>query len=347
MASPTLTCPHCASVLRPANPVPAGKKVRCPKCSQTFTAGGEPEPEKPKKPADLEEEDGPNLYGVVTDPDEEVAEDPKDKRKGKKTGKDGKKKPAKPEINYAQDTSLKDFRGPAVELLTRPSNNMMFHCTLALLLGVASFVIAGWPFVFQDRLLPPQDALKEFINKKLEEEAANKAAGGGGGSRWKTMQEDLKLDRLMWPIPLDKNGKKMWEPEYGKTEMSKEADDAAREFIARSEMPTRVTWVLVSIFIILWTFTLLIGTVKMLNLESYRWGIATVVMCFIPVNCLTLLTMIWKRYEDMDFLYFPILVLPVTAVFSMLFGVWFWVTLADERVKKGFEFKGSDQQQDN
>jgi predicted Zn finger-like uncharacterized protein len=35
-----LTCPHCSSVLRPAAPVPAGKKVRCPKCKETFTAGG-------------------------------------------------------------------------------------------------------------------------------------------------------------------------------------------------------------------------------------------------------------------------------------------------------------------
>ena len=34
----TLTCPHCSSVLRPAAPVPAGKKVRCPKCKEPFTA---------------------------------------------------------------------------------------------------------------------------------------------------------------------------------------------------------------------------------------------------------------------------------------------------------------------
>jgi predicted Zn finger-like uncharacterized protein len=343
MASPTLTCPHCSSVLRPANPVPAGKKVRCPKCAETFTAGGEPEHPNPKPAPTEEDEDGAGLYGMVSDPDEEPAEDPKDKRKGKAKGK---KKPAKPEINYAQDNSLKDFRGPAVELLTKPCNNMMFHCTLVLLLAIASFVMAGWPFVFQDSLLPPQDALKEFLTKKLEEEAAAKANGGGGASKWKSMQEALKLDSLMWPIPLDKNGKKMYEPDYGKTEMPQEAADAAKEFMRRSELPTRLAWVFTSLFIMAWTFTLMVGTVKMLNLESYRWSIATVVMCLIPVNCLTLLTMIWKRYEDMDFLYFPILVLPITSIFSILFGIWFWVTLKDDRVYQGFLFKGSDQKQD-
>jgi|GEM_PF-740286 len=342
MASPTLTCPHCSSVLRPANPVPAGKKVRCPKCSETFTAGGEPEAAPKPKPAPVVDEDHDEeakLYGMVSDPDEEQKDDPRDKKKGKK-------KPKKPEINYGQDNSLKDFRGPAVELLTKPCNNMMFHCTLVLLLAIASFVMAGWPFVFQDSLLPPKDALKEFLGKKLEEEAASKAGGGGGSGQWKTLQKALELDSVMWPIPLDKNGKKMREPDYGKTEMPQEAADAAREFMGRSEFPTRLVWVIVSLFIMVWTFILLIGTVKILNLESYRWGIATVVMCFLPANCLTFLTMIWKKYEDMDFYYFPVLVLPITAVFSMLFGVWLWVTLKDDRVVQGFQFKGSDQKQD-
>ena len=37
-AAPSLTCPHCSSVLRPVNPIPAGKNVRCPKCAEIFTA---------------------------------------------------------------------------------------------------------------------------------------------------------------------------------------------------------------------------------------------------------------------------------------------------------------------
>ena len=339
MASPTLTCPHCSSVLRPAAPVPAGKKVRCPKCKETFTAGGEPEVPKAKKPVlddDGEEESG-STYGIATDPDAPPPEDPKDSRKNKKNSK--KKEGGKPEINYAPDTSLKDFRGPAIQILTKPCNNMMFHCTLVLLLSIGSMVLAGWAFVFQERLLSPAESLKEFLNKKLANKDDNAA-------KWKSRQEDLKLDKLSWPIPLDKAGKKMWEPEYGKTEMSKEEDEAAKEFMSRSEKPTRIAWLLASIFIVVWTFMLLIGTVKIINLESYRWGVTTAVMCFLPVNCLTFLTFIWKQWENMDFFYFPVIFLPATSISSILFGIWFVICLKDERVKAGFRFKGTDAQPD-
>lgn len=36
-----LTCPACDKVLRPAKPVPAGKKIKCPHCGEIFTAPGE------------------------------------------------------------------------------------------------------------------------------------------------------------------------------------------------------------------------------------------------------------------------------------------------------------------
>ncbi len=42
----SLTCPHCNIAIRPANPIPDGKKVRCPKCAETFTAKGGTAPEK-------------------------------------------------------------------------------------------------------------------------------------------------------------------------------------------------------------------------------------------------------------------------------------------------------------
>src|SRR5262245_58516197 len=31
-----ITCPDCATVLKPANPIAAGKKVKCPKCGTVF-----------------------------------------------------------------------------------------------------------------------------------------------------------------------------------------------------------------------------------------------------------------------------------------------------------------------
>src|SRR5215213_654159 len=37
---PVYPCPECGAQLRPANPVPAGKKLRCPKCETVFAPTG-------------------------------------------------------------------------------------------------------------------------------------------------------------------------------------------------------------------------------------------------------------------------------------------------------------------
>src|SRR4051794_18900273 len=130
MALTKLVCPECSKVLRPAKPVAAGKKVRCPKCEFVFVAGedededgAEEEEERPKKKkpvaakkeapakkaaptkkaaADGEEEEG--AYSLVGDNEDED----------------------KPRINYAPDSSIKDLRGPAVLKLMPPTNKLTF-----------------------------------------------------------------------------------------------------------------------------------------------------------------------------------------------------------------------------
>jgi len=89
MASPTLDCPHCKAVLRPANPVPAGKKVACPKCKQSFTAGGEAPAPAPAPKHDDEDDKNITSYGVSA-VDDAPYEEP-----GKKGDADGKKKKKK------------------------------------------------------------------------------------------------------------------------------------------------------------------------------------------------------------------------------------------------------------
>src|SRR5687768_14667959 len=37
-------CPYCAAVLKSANPVPPGKKVKCPKCEKPFVVGEDQAP---------------------------------------------------------------------------------------------------------------------------------------------------------------------------------------------------------------------------------------------------------------------------------------------------------------
>src|SRR5438034_5487153 len=100
MAVSRISCPECDAVLKPAKPVPVGKKVKCPRCGSTFTVTEEvpadgaaprkaearpkpapaerrgvsppvkkkPAPARPapKRPADEDEEGG--AYAVVRDP---------------------------------------------------------------------------------------------------------------------------------------------------------------------------------------------------------------------------------------------------------------------------------------
>src|SRR5947209_455540 len=46
-----LTCPECSAVLKPAKPVPEGKKIKCPKCGTIFEARAEDNEPQPVKPA--------------------------------------------------------------------------------------------------------------------------------------------------------------------------------------------------------------------------------------------------------------------------------------------------------
>jgi predicted Zn finger-like uncharacterized protein len=73
-----LVCPKCRAVLKPAKPVPEGKTVKCPKCEETFTAGGKAAEENakgaakkssPAKPDPDEEENEAATYAVLKDED--------------------------------------------------------------------------------------------------------------------------------------------------------------------------------------------------------------------------------------------------------------------------------------
>lgn len=51
----SLTCPSCGSILKTKDPVPPGKKVKCPKCGTVFAAPPE-EPAEAPPPAPAKEE---------------------------------------------------------------------------------------------------------------------------------------------------------------------------------------------------------------------------------------------------------------------------------------------------
>lgn len=154
---PRYQCPECESVLKRAEAVPAGKRLKCPKCAhvfepkalpdeekkvekkeETFALATEPVVEKPKpapKPSPVfEDEDGPiGLAPMSEDSPEKKKIDAEKKRvedEEEDEGKGGygviaeKKEEEAPEIQYGslRDKFAKSKVGPAMFKTVGPSN---------------------------------------------------------------------------------------------------------------------------------------------------------------------------------------------------------------------------------
>ena len=181
------TCPNddCRATLKSPARVPAGKKIKCPKCGQGFIpeAADAPE-EKPaaagtfklvdepaKKPAakgpakkkdeppagtaapkgrfDEEEEDAESVkrgYGVVQETAEEAEEAERNK----------------PSLTELQDKFKKSARGPAIAMLVGPANAMTGVGLLTVIAGLVMFVVGIWPLVFNDAT-PGDEELEDAI----------------------------------------------------------------------------------------------------------------------------------------------------------------------------------------
>jgi hypothetical protein len=142
---PKYQCPECEAVLRRAEAIAPGKKIRCPKCEAVFAAKAmaddepakEPAAEgyalagqtKAPKPARVEdEEENSNPYAVIKENEDEV----------------------KPEIHLGslRDKFAKSKIGPAMYRTVVPSNWLLrlglFSCASA----VALFIFGIWPIIF-------------------------------------------------------------------------------------------------------------------------------------------------------------------------------------------------------
>ena len=126
---PQYTCPTCKTVLKRDQPLPAGKKIKCPKCDTVFG------PPAPKAVAKKDDDDDRNPYAVKKDEaaDENMRAELERAAKG-----------------LVQDRFKKSKRGPASKEVVRPSNFLMasgvFNCTVALI----GFAIGGGTLVFWD-----------------------------------------------------------------------------------------------------------------------------------------------------------------------------------------------------
>ncbi|MFO0930095.1 MAG: hypothetical protein U0736_24235 [Gemmataceae bacterium] len=239
-------------MLRPANPIASGKKVKCPKCSTVFVAGEDEvdeleeldeEEERPrKKPA---RQATPARGGKKPAPAVKAKEPPKKKDDEVETYgyvKDNEDdEDDKPVVNYAPDMSVKDLRGPAIVKLTKP----------ATLLQLVGFLAALGTFLFALLLIIPE--------------------------AFPIKPDDPKPG--MAPPPGEKDGKK---PAV-KIPVYKIFGYDLKELF---EVPWYffLMWMAVLAALAFYSAIVVASGVKMQNLESRRWSITGSVMAILPIN---------------------------------------------------------------
>jgi hypothetical protein len=324
MAVSRIRCPECDTVLKPAKPLPVGKKVKCPKCGANFTvveeapaAGAAPQKAearpKPaparKKPAparpapkrrDLDDDDEEGgTYGVVRDPDL----DPEDEDE----------EPNKPKINYAPDLSIKDLRGPAMEQLVKPSNYLIF-------VGIMGFI--GWLGFLVIVLIPILFPL-DYAEKKDKAKAAPPPAATAAKDKDKDAKKEESnhsfFEIFGWQFARAEE-EDWWQP---------------------------VLLIAGCVLGALYSALLTLGGVKIQNMESRRWGIASSALALLPLCSLgmglfagMLLQVLFRMLfdeESMVMIYFGAW-LGITWVVSLSVGIWNLKTLMMEEVIAGFEY---------
>ncbi len=296
-----LVCPMCEAQLRPPTPVPAGKKIKCPKCGATFAAQGDeedvrvtgaPAPAKksPGKPAapkqkkhyEDDDDDGPATYGVVREPEEPAPEVHHDEEENLDDEEETEGKGRKPKITYTPDLSVKDPRGPAQRAVIPPGNGLLIAGVASVLVSVGMIMWAIFPFVF------PLNTEGEWVDvvTVLGSTAKDKEKSGGGkGSN--NPQAKLRSEWTAAELAL--------------------IEDAERELII-----WRSIYVGSALFSILFNAFVCVGAVKMVNLESYGWSMTAAIMG----------------------------ILGGLQPLGLIFGVWSLMTLKDEKVKAGFKYIG-------
>jgi hypothetical protein len=127
------TCPKCKTILKRQDAVPAGKKIKCPKCANVFApasaAGGK---------ADDEDGYDTNPYAVKTDAEEDD------------TVKAEKQRAA---MGFIKDRFKKSKRGPCQAKVTVPSNLLTAAGVLMGAGYIALFVVGIFPIAFRDYYL--------------------------------------------------------------------------------------------------------------------------------------------------------------------------------------------------
>jgi predicted Zn finger-like uncharacterized protein len=329
MAATKITCPECDTVLRPNKPVPAGKKVKCPRCGALFTAGSEPEDVAPRAPA--RKKPGGNKPAKAAparpapkDEDEEV---------GGTYAFVKEEEEEKPDIDYAPDMSIKDLRGPAQAVIVKPSNYLIMAGIAGVIGWLGLLIVVLIPILFplkDEDTERPAMSIGPGLSTMMPEQTGNipmGLGGGGGGS-----QEGSKE--------------------------TKEAEDKEKESgeffrIGTVDLASLVVlawWMILAIVVLplllgaVYSGILTAGAVKMQNLESRGWGIAGCILAMIPINVgglqvlvgLVIKILLAILFDEPDIIVF--VVMGLIYLLSLAAGIWNLLVLMKPEVIAGFEY---------
>ncbi|HEY1378444.1 MAG TPA: hypothetical protein VGF55_16720 [Gemmataceae bacterium] len=143
---PVYPCPECGAQLRPAQPVPAGKKLRCPKCETVFAPTGKAAAKaaKPAAAAVPAPEEEVERYGLGQDtaPADEAA--------------------VRAAFDPIKDRFKRSDRGPALVLVVKPSTWLLRVGVTTCLAAIAGVLFAIWPMIFKVEDVQPPDKMARF-----------------------------------------------------------------------------------------------------------------------------------------------------------------------------------------
>jgi|DewCreStandDraft_4_1066084.scaffolds.fasta_scaffold127098_1 DNA-directed RNA polymerase subunit RPC12/RpoP len=158
-------CPSCHITLKRAEAIPAGKKVKCPKCQHIFavpasqstakvvSAPAAKSKEAPPKANPDDDDWSKNPYRVLADDDEDD------------TVKAEKQRAA---AGIVRDRFEKSKRGPALGRVVVPSNIMLATGILLGAAAIVTFIVGLFPIVFKSYYLDVPE-YKKLSESQLEE----------------------------------------------------------------------------------------------------------------------------------------------------------------------------------
>lgn len=137
---PIYNCPECGKKLKTSQPVPAGKKLKCPECETVFPVRGEAAAKSKPTPAAApaapperggEDETG-GIYHFQEAKEEEWSEEQRQKV-----------------FDPVKDRFVKSKRGPAQATVVKASDWLLRSGIGVCVAAIFGFMIAGWPLVFK------------------------------------------------------------------------------------------------------------------------------------------------------------------------------------------------------